>query len=164
MDRRYEYMQDPERFRFGANALTYGLNPVFLIFDEVAAFKAGADKKTFAEVWDNLTQLVLARAANVFVILAMQQPRADTISTDIRDIQALACPSARCPARATRWLSAARSMPRPSRKRARAILCLTAGTLQDLLKPRLRTTRRSTTRKAKTAFISPLNAVTGYLP
>ena len=86
MDRRYEYMQDPERFRFGANAFTYGLNPVFLIFDEVAAFKAGADKKTFAEVWDNLTQLVLkARAANVFVILAMQQPRADTISTDIRD-------------------------------------------------------------------------------
>lgn len=86
MDRRYEYMQDPERFRFGANAFTYGLNPVFLIFDEVAAFKAGADKKTFAEVWDNLTQLVLkARAANVFVILAMQQPRAETISTDIRD-------------------------------------------------------------------------------
>ena len=86
MDRRYEYMQDPSRFRFGANAFTYGLNPVFLIFDEVAAFKAGADKKTFAEVWDNLTQLVLkARAANVFVILAMQQPRAETISTDIRD-------------------------------------------------------------------------------
>ena len=86
MDRRYEYMQDPSRFRFGANAFTYGLNPVFLIFDEVAAFKAGADRKTFAEVWDNLTQLVLkARAANVFVILAMQQPRADTISTDIRD-------------------------------------------------------------------------------
>ncbi len=86
MDMRYKYMSDPERFRFGANAFTYGLNPVFLIFDEVAAFKAGADKKTFAEVWDNLTQLVLkARAANVFVILAMQQPRADTISTDIRD-------------------------------------------------------------------------------
>lgn len=86
MDRRYEYMQDPERFRFGANAFTYGLNPVFLIFDEVAASKAAADKKTFTEVWDNLTQLVLkARAANVFVILAMQQPRADTISTDIRD-------------------------------------------------------------------------------
>lgn len=86
MDRRYEYMQAPERFRFGANAFTYCLNPVFLIFDEVAAFKAAADKKTFAEVWDNLTQLVLkARAANVFVILAMQQPRAETISTDIRD-------------------------------------------------------------------------------
>lgn len=86
MDERYEFMQNPERFRFGANAFTYGLNPVFLIFDEVAAFKAAADKKTFNEVWDNLTQLVLkARAANVFVILAMQQPRADTISTDIRD-------------------------------------------------------------------------------
>ena len=86
MDRRYEYMQDPERFHFGASAFDYGLNPVFLVFDEVAAFKAAADKKTFAEVWENLTQLVLkARAANVFVILAMQQPRADTISTDIRD-------------------------------------------------------------------------------
>ena len=86
MDRRYAYMQDPARFRFGASAFDYGLPPVFLIFDEVAAFKAGADSKTFAEVWANLTQLVLkARAANVFVILAMQQPRADTISTDIRD-------------------------------------------------------------------------------
>lgn len=86
MDRRYEYMQDPARFRFGASAFDYGLNPVFLIFDEVAAFKAAADKKTFDEVWENLTQLVLkARAANVFVILAMQQPRAETISTDIRD-------------------------------------------------------------------------------
>ena len=29
--------------------------------------------------------MLKARAANVFVILAMQQPRADTISTDIRD-------------------------------------------------------------------------------
>lgn len=86
MDRRYEYMQDPKRFRFGADAFSYGLNPVFLIFDEVAAFKAGADKKTFAEVWDNLTQLVLkARASNVFVILALQQPRAESISTNIRD-------------------------------------------------------------------------------
>ena len=86
MEERYQYMQDPERFRFGANAFTYGLNPVFLIVDEVAALKAAADKKTYTEIWDNLTQLVLkARAANVFVILAMQQPRADTISTDIRD-------------------------------------------------------------------------------
>ena len=51
MDRRYEYMQDPERFHFGASAFDYGLNPVFLVFDEVAAFKAAADKKTFAEVW-----------------------------------------------------------------------------------------------------------------
>lgn len=86
MDRRYKYMQDPARFHFGADAFSYGLNPVFLVFDEVAAFKAAADKKTFDEVWGNLTQLVLkARAANVFVILALQQPRADSISTDIRD-------------------------------------------------------------------------------
>ncbi len=86
MDRRYAYMQEPERFRFGADAFSYGLNPVFLVFDEVAAFKAAADKKTYEEVWDNLTQLVLkARAANVFVILALQQPRAESISTDIRD-------------------------------------------------------------------------------
>ncbi len=86
MDRRYQYMQDPSRFSFGADAFSYGLNPVFLVFDEVAAFKAAADKKTFEEVWDNLTQLVLkARAANVFVILALQQPRAESISTDIRD-------------------------------------------------------------------------------
>lgn len=86
MDERYRYMNDPERFRFGASAFDYGLNPVFLVFDEVAAFKAEADKKTYAEVWDNLTQLVLkARAANVFVILCMQQPRAEVVSTDIRD-------------------------------------------------------------------------------
>lgn len=86
MDRRYQYMQDPSRFSFGADAFSYGLNPVFLVFDEVAAFKAAADKKTFEEVWDNLTQLVLkARAANVFVILALQQPRAESVSTDIRD-------------------------------------------------------------------------------
>lgn len=86
MDRRYAWMQSPERFRFGASAFDYGLNPVFLVFDEVAAFKAEADRKTFEEVWGNLTQLVLkARAANVFVILAMQQPRAEVVSTDIRD-------------------------------------------------------------------------------
>lgn len=86
MAERYRYMNDPERFRFGASAFDYGLNPVFLVFDEVAAFKAEADKKTYAEVWDNLTQLVLkARAANVFVILCMQQPRAEVVSTDIRD-------------------------------------------------------------------------------
>lgn len=86
MDERYRYMNDPERFRFGASAFDYGLNPVFLVFDEVAAFRAEADKKTFGEVWDNVTQLVLkARAANVFVILAVQQPRAEVISTDIRD-------------------------------------------------------------------------------
>lgn len=86
MDERYRYMNDPERFHFGASAFDYGLNPVFLVFDEVAAFRAEADKKTFGEVWDNVTQLVLkARAANVFVIRAVQQPRAEVISTDIRD-------------------------------------------------------------------------------
>lgn len=86
MDARYSYMQAPERFRFGASAFDYGLHPVFLVFDEVAGFKAAADKKTFAEVWDNLTQLILkARAANVFVVLALQQPRAEVISTDVRD-------------------------------------------------------------------------------
>ncbi|VDK43331.1 unnamed protein product [Cylicostephanus goldi] len=86
MDERYRYINDSERFRFGASAFDYGLNPVFLVFDEVAAFRAEADKKTFTEVWDNLTQLVLkARAVNVFVILALQQPRAEVVSTDIRD-------------------------------------------------------------------------------
>lgn len=86
MDARYGYMQSPERFRFGASADDYGLPPAFLIFDEFAGFRAEADKKVMQEVVDGLVQLILkARAANVFVILCLQQPRADSIPTDLRD-------------------------------------------------------------------------------
>ena len=80
------YKENPENFVYGASYVDYGLEPIFLVFDELGAFRAGADKKTFAETMSNLTEIVLkGREMGVFVILSTQQPNASNIPTELRD-------------------------------------------------------------------------------
>lgn len=60
--------------------------PMFLVFDELAAFKATADKKVFTEIENYLKNIILVgRSAGGFVILIAQQPNAEIINTGIRD-------------------------------------------------------------------------------
>lgn len=84
MQERYQEMQKPENF--GKDASDLNLAPVVLVFDEVAAYQALADKKVFNEVNDYVKSLVLqGRQALCEVVLCCQQPNAQVISTDIRD-------------------------------------------------------------------------------
>lgn len=71
----------------GATYKDLGLKPNFLIFDELAAFKAGVkEKKTFTDVEANIRKIILmGRSTGNFVILITQQPNAENISTEIRD-------------------------------------------------------------------------------
>lgn len=86
MERFAIYKENPENFVYGASYVDYGLEPIFLVFDELGAFRAGADKKTFAETMSNLTEIVLkGREMGVFVILSTQQPNASNIPTELRD-------------------------------------------------------------------------------
>ncbi|PFT78466.1 otitis media-associated H10 [Bacillus thuringiensis] len=86
MERFAIYKENPENFVYGASYVDYGLEPIFLVFDELGAFRAGADKKTFTETMSNLTEVVLkGREMGVFVILATQQPNASNIPTELRD-------------------------------------------------------------------------------
>lgn len=81
-----EYKENAENFVYGNSFVDYGLNPVFLIFDELGAFRAGADKKVFSETMANLTEIVLkGREMGVFVILSTQQPNASNMPTELRD-------------------------------------------------------------------------------
>lgn len=87
MEARYrEYKDNPKKFKYGASYVDYGLFPVFLIFDEVGAFRAAADKKVYLEVFANLTEIILkGREMGVFVVLSTQQPNANNIPTELRD-------------------------------------------------------------------------------
>ncbi|MBS6519924.1 MAG: DNA translocase FtsK [Clostridiales bacterium] len=87
MDCRYRtYKDNPDNFRFGASFKDYGLSPLFVIFDEMGAFRAGADKKVYAETMANLTEIILkGREMGVFVLLSTQQPNANNIPTELRD-------------------------------------------------------------------------------
>lgn len=86
MNKRYESFKDFENYNEGNDFTDYGLAPIFIIFDEVAAARAEADKKTAKEIDDYLKQIVMkGRQAGVFVVLTTQQPNAQTISTDVRD-------------------------------------------------------------------------------
>lgn len=86
MNKRYESFKDFENYNEGNDFADYGLPPVFVIFDEVAAARAEADKKTAKEIDDYLKQIVMkGRQAGVFVVLTTQQPNAQTIPTDVRD-------------------------------------------------------------------------------
>ncbi len=61
MQERYQYMRD--NFQYGTNFADHGFKPVWLIFDEMGAFKAsGTDKKSkevIAEVMDGIKQIIL---------------------------------------------------------------------------------------------------------
>lgn len=87
MDCRYRtYKDNPDNFRFGASFKDYGLSPLFVIFDEMGAFRAGADKKVYTETMANLTEIILkGREMDVFVLLSTQQPNANNIPTELRD-------------------------------------------------------------------------------
>lgn len=87
MELRYKtYKDNPDNFRFGASFKDYGLNPVIVIFDEMGAFRAGADKKVYSDTMANLTEIILkGREMGVFVILSTQQPNANNIPTELRD-------------------------------------------------------------------------------
>lgn len=81
-----EYKENADNFVYGNSFVDYGLKPVFLIFDELGAFRAGADKKVFSETMANLTEIVLkGREMGVFVILSTQQPNASNMPTELRD-------------------------------------------------------------------------------
>ena len=81
-----EYKEDTNNFVYGASFVDYGLKPIFIVFDELGAFRASADKKVFAETMANLTEIVLkGREMGVFVVLSTQQPNANNIPTELRD-------------------------------------------------------------------------------
>ena len=86
MDRFIKYKENPTNFVYGYSYVDYGLKPIFLIFDELGAFRASADKKVFAEAMDNLTEIILkGREMGVFCVLSTQQPNANNIPTELRD-------------------------------------------------------------------------------
>lgn len=95
MQERYQLMGKPENF--GKDFSDLGLDPIVLVFDEVAAFRAmcssgsgsgsGDGRKVMAEVDAAIKAIVLqGRQAGCEVVLAMQQPNAEAIGgTDVRD-------------------------------------------------------------------------------
>lgn len=92
MQKRYDFMNDPEHFQYGSNFLDHDFKPVWLIFDEMGAFTAsGIDKKSkelVAEVMSNIKQIILlGRQAGCFILIAAQQMSANTLggSTELRD-------------------------------------------------------------------------------
>jgi hypothetical protein len=87
MERRFaDYKDNPERFRYGASYIDYGLSPAFIVFDELGAFRAGADKKAYSETMASLTEIILkGREMGVFCTLSTQQPNANNIPTELRD-------------------------------------------------------------------------------
>lgn len=87
MDNRFiNYKENAENFVYGYSFVDYKLKPVFIIFDELGAFRASADKKVFAETMANLTEVILkGREMGVFCVLSTQQPNANNIPTELRD-------------------------------------------------------------------------------
>lgn len=87
MENRFiNYKENAENFVYGYSFVDYKLKPVFIIFDELGAFRASADKKAFAETMANLTEVILkGREMGVFCVLSTQQPNANNIPTELRD-------------------------------------------------------------------------------
>lgn len=80
------YKENADNFVYGYSFVDYKLNPVFIIFDELGAFRASADKKVFSETMGNLTEVILkGREMGVFCVLSTQQPNANNIPTELRD-------------------------------------------------------------------------------
>ncbi|AOA00914.1 hypothetical protein BFC22_05225 [Carnobacterium divergens] len=90
MKERYEFMNAPENFKYGANYSDFNFNQIWLIFDEIGAFVATAtDKKSkevVNEVMDGIKQLILlGRQAGTYVLVAGQQINANNLNTELRD-------------------------------------------------------------------------------
>ena len=59
---------------------------IFIILEEFSALKARLDKKKFDEVQTSILHLVnLGRALNIQLVLSIQRPSSELISTDIRE-------------------------------------------------------------------------------
>lgn len=87
MEQRFlDYKENADNFVYGYSFVDYQLNPIFILFDELGAFRASADKKIFAETMANLTEVILkGREMGVFCVLSTQQPNANNIPTELRD-------------------------------------------------------------------------------
>lgn len=92
MQKRYDFMNEPENFKYGSNFTNHGFKPVWLIFDEMGAFQSLAhDKESkgiVQEVMTNVKQIVLlGRQAGVFLLISAQQMSVNTLggNSDIRD-------------------------------------------------------------------------------
>lgn len=87
MEQRFiDYKENADNFVYGYSFVDYKLNPIFILFDELGAFRASADKKVFAETMANLTEVILkGREMGVFCVLNTQQPNANNIPTELRD-------------------------------------------------------------------------------
>ena len=87
MEQRFiDYKENADHFVYGYSFVDYKLNPIFILFDELGAFRASADKKVFAETMANLTEVILkGREMGVFCVLSTQQPNANNIPTELRD-------------------------------------------------------------------------------
>lgn len=86
IDRRYDLMSSAARL--GMSYLDLKLQPVTLIFDEFAAFFASVsqNKKLKDEADKYLRKIILTgRQAGVYIVILMQKPAAEVISTDVRD-------------------------------------------------------------------------------
>ena len=86
MNERFKEMKSSSKFKVGQNYVYYGMNPIFLVFDEFVAFAGTLDTKEKKEMNGYLLELILkGRQAGVFVILATQRPDAEFLSGNIRD-------------------------------------------------------------------------------
>lgn len=75
-----------EKCRIGTTMLDLGVEPALLVIDEFASLIAGMDKKQRAEFEDLLSIIAQkGRQLSMFVWLITQQPRSETISTNIRE-------------------------------------------------------------------------------
>ncbi|WP_239733968.1 FtsK/SpoIIIE domain-containing protein [Mammaliicoccus sp. M-M49] len=90
MEERYAKYIEGEEFKYGYDYLDHNLSPIVVFFDEIGAFKAIADKKVAEEVNKYMRNIILkGRQMGVFMILSTQQPNADNIPTEIRDMMGL---------------------------------------------------------------------------
>ena len=90
MENRYRQMgresTDNNNIKIGSNFQSYGLKPKFILIDEWAAFYAALDLRKTSQVDDLMAQLILkGRQAGVFLIVAMQRPDGEFLSTNLRD-------------------------------------------------------------------------------
>lgn len=59
---------------------------IFLVIDEFAALRIALDKKEFTEINDSLRRIILmGRAANIHIIMALQRPETSVLDGAIRD-------------------------------------------------------------------------------
>lgn len=90
MEERYQTYIDGDKFVYGYDYLDHGLKPVVVFFDEIGAFKAITEKSVAEEVEAYMKNIILkGRQMGVFMVLSTQQPNADNIPTEIRDMMGL---------------------------------------------------------------------------